>query len=650
MIKSSLFNRRHRAGGGMIQKRIAIVVAAGLIDLFMGLIILNLIISGQIPANSRELQIQNPLASMLAGLIVLEILYRTSKWLSLRTLVIYILGTAILIRWLHVLVFFLYGPDQEISLVNGGLYLLSLDILLFLFWPAYPNAYPFNLAFWSEAVIVIGIAYGLLRARLPAPAAAGVGQTGVVTYGGAEMDPARSQITRYLSASVLFDPVFRQKVISMVKDDIRALAPELGLDLAKLARLSYLLQARDARYNLIFSGITLVGLVLYAIFSLPVALVIFLPAAWAAYFYKSHEQRYKLVPLLAKEGYDPAQLEALLISKYRDQALPRLMPEADQNLVVYSGFSPFVGAGSPLGRWSFPIDVSRPKENMGLRLEIKPFELAELYQAVEQGLGNCQIKGFVAKDFLFANGQQIRDQDWILPTIFSHPVYRVDDARVQHYLGNNDPRVRYYKWLRVFDWGNEIVISYFVRFSRQGNHLFVGVDRFLLTPLAETHHWVDTMQAPTGFTPVNMGLAAIFAAPFAVVGGALAILDKIYELFGKLFDFEERAKLNEIENDLQFDYGVGTSLRQQASGPVYQHYFQMLDQEMYIKILDRQLLETLTTFLDEHHIDTSDVKERQTTILNSGLIVQGGEVKAEALAVGSSAQASVSQSARTGGG
>jgi hypothetical protein len=67
----------------------------------------------------------------------------------------------------------------------------------------------------------------------------------------------------------------------------------------------------------------------------------------------------------------------------------------------------------------------------------------------------------------------------------------------------------------------------------------------------------------------------------------------------------------------------------------------MLDKEMYVKIFEKQLLVAIKDFLDAHNIDTSDIKERQTTILNSGVIVQGGEVKAEALSVGTGAQSSI---------
>jgi hypothetical protein len=59
----------------------------------------------------------------------------------------------------------------------------------------------------------------------------------------------------------------------------------------------------------------------------------------------------------------------------------------------------------------------------------------------------------------------------------------------------------------------------------------------------------------------------------------------------------------------------------------------------YTKVLERVILSSIITFLDAHHIDTSDLRERQTMILNSGIIVQGGDVKAESLAVGVGAQA-----------
>jgi NAD-dependent DNA ligase len=52
-------------------------------------------------------------------------------------------------------------------------------------------------------------------------------------------------------------------------------------------------------------------------------------------------------------------------------------------------------------------------------------------------------------------------------------------------------------------------------------------------------------------------------------------------------------------------------------------------------------LEAFRAFLDDHGIDTSDIKDRGTQILNNGVIVSGGTVTAEGLAVGANAKASI---------
>ncbi len=55
------------------------------------------------------------------------------------------------------------------------------------------------------------------------------------------------------------------------------------------------------------------------------------------------------------------------------------------------------------------------------------------------------------------------------------------------------------------------------------------------------------------------------------------------------------------------------------------------------------MLEELVAFLDDQGIDTSDLRERSTTILNSGILVQGGDVRADSLAVGANAQATTTK-------
>jgi hypothetical protein len=49
------------------------------------------------------------------------------------------------------------------------------------------------------------------------------------------------------------------------------------------------------------------------------------------------------------------------------------------------------------------------------------------------------------------------------------------------------------------------------------------------------------------------------------------------------------------------------------------HYFQKMDGDLHNKLFEHEVLDSLIEFLDEHGIDTGNLKERQTTILNTGV-------------------------------
>jgi hypothetical protein len=99
-----------------------------------------------------------------------------------------------------------------------------------------------------------------------------------------------------------------------------------------------------------------------------------------------------------------------------------------------------------------------------------------------------------------------------------------------------------------------------------------------------------------------------------------------------------------------FDYGAATTVRQEGMSATYRHYFQKLDELMYFKLIQKQIFESIVTFLDARDIDTSELKERQGAVLNNGVIITGGEIKAQNMAVGSAARAMAGQFLKSGGG
>jgi hypothetical protein len=114
---------------------------------------------------------------------------------------------------------------------------------------------------------------------------------------------------------------------------------------------------------------------------------------------------------------------------------------------------------------------------------------------------------------------------------------------------------------------------------------------------------------------------------------------------GRLFEtWQENRRIKKIRRIVRetpnFNYGAFISIRELASSGLYSQYFQKLDKEMYMKIIEREIFDALINFLDSKNIDTSELKERSNVIYNSGLILSGGSINATNLAVGNEAKSS----------
>jgi hypothetical protein len=485
------------------------------------------------------------------------------------------------------------------------------------------------------------------------------------------MDSAKSEATRLLSASALLlvGSTFRKKILERVEEPYRASAPEIGLNLEFLTHMCKFAEQREMKYNL---GFFALGIVPLTIFFLELGLLFFvkLPGlltaliivgpfilffllTWALQCYKDYEEKYRLLPSFVKDQYDPIAVA----QRFNFKQMPGLNRDAEhgdktgedaqdneQNLVIYSGFFPFVGAGVDLGGWSFVVDLGRPKEDrLGNQLKPIPFDIIELYAVFEQAICRLEIQGIVMKDYLFTHGVDIRHNKSILPDIFSRPNQYVPAETMKQYAGQSDFSVRHYKWIRIHDWKDELVFSYFLRIVRKSENLFVELSRFLLTPVHDRYRQVDSLKPKSWKTLLMLGLGTFFVAPFMPLYAGLTLLSKIPEFVNEKLDTQKRQRQGEIKSNPLFNYGVNKSIRELVSSGRYRHYFQKLDKEMYVKILDREILDTLIKFLDDHNIDTSQMQAERTTILNNGIIVQGGNVEAQSLAVGANAQAVLTQ-------
>ena len=136
---------------------------------------------------------------------------------------------------------------------------------------------------------------------------------------------------------------------------------------------------------------------------------------------------------------------------------------------------------------------------------------------------------------------------------------------------------------------------------------------------------------------VKSAFLSAILLPFSIITVISSFLDPVIAFISH---WRERKAV--LHNPMH-NYGAVQSIRELGTENTWRVYFQKLDREMHMTIVKNQFLDVLIAFLDARGIDTSEIKERGLHILNSGVIVSGGIISAESLAVGQGAQANIAQ-------
>jgi hypothetical protein len=470
-----------------------------------------------------------------------------------------------------------------------------------------------------------------------------VGLKGVI------MSKLHHQSTRLLCASVLLNHgSARSTLLKWLNDKNRAVALELGLDVRLAAQVARFAEKRQRRNGWIYFAISCAGLLgwIASIAALPLAGL----AAAIFWFVQHKKERDVYAPMFWSGQFDPEKVRNYFAAELDPEDMDSL-PDPDQNFFVFGGFTPFVGAGQDLGGWSVVIALDKPRTDFGATAAIQPFEIGEVYEAIDAGLENLAVRDVQKTDAFFARGTDVRGDRDLLPDIYGRPAQHLSPRVAAQYLYLDDEKVRHYRTYRIVDWGGELALSYYIRCSCRGNTLFVETKRFILTPLETKYRAVDALVPTHPLEVVGSMIGGLVIGPVMAALSPLWAFAQISEKLGKLLSFHEDSRRRDmIENTPLFNYGAETSLRQALSSGAYGHYFQKMDGDLYSKLFEHEVLDSLVEFLNAHGVDTSELKERQTTILNNGVMVQGGDVNAESLAVGAGAKAVKKAKSMVGGG
>jgi hypothetical protein len=448
-----------------------------------------------------------------------------------------------------------------------------------------------------------------------------------------------TEATRYLCAAAYLEPRFADRVVERVLHERhRAVAPSYGVDLHAVVRHCLAARRRKLVRALVLTIVLLAGaLFVWLGASLLGALLRVLVIAWGVVFTGRLLDRYEvLAGSLLRDRFD---VRAAPRASSRDE---RMIGELERhqlaNVTVYSGFSPFVGCGWDHGGWSFVVDVQKGKDDLTGKRQPRPFRTEELYVSLLDMVRSLRIERLQADDRLFMNGRDVRGATWVLPDQYARPLPWVDPAVVHQYVEAPTHRVRHYLAIQLVEWEGELVLSLFLRFNQVGGTLFCEGSYFLLPPVKDKYHEVDDVSAvPDVRALLDQMARSAGTAPFLLVAAPFLVIDRLFARWREWL--EGRATRRLIRNRPMFDYGAWTTVRQEGMSAMYNHYFQKLDELMYFKLIQKQIFEAIVTFLDDRGIDTSELKERQGAVLNNGVIITGGQIKAQNMAVGARAKA-----------
>jgi len=155
-----------------------------------------------------------------------------------------------------------------------------------------------------------------------------------------------------------------------------------------------------------------------------------------------------------------------------------------------------------------------------------------------------------------------------------------------------------------------------------------------MSPIAEAHRWVDKIP-PRRFRQIITDMIySIFGGIGLMIWSPLYLFGLFQLTLGRIFTDPEKAIIRTVEQQPDYDFGAPVSLRKSLSDPATLSYFQNTDRKMTEAAFTGRILRAFIDALDQKNIDTSELREQRTTLLNQGVIVQGGDLKANNVAAG----------------
>lgn len=439
---------------------------------------------------------------------------------------------------------------------------------------------------------------------------------------------------------------FRRQLLLKAMNPIAAPPLEIGLDPRPMVYLASEVETKERAHRLL-CAIVLALTVLAFLLGMPETIFVLLFLVAGIAVGKRHADRQSKLGEYSRSKFNLDRATQLLNAAH-DSKLDVGIGPCDQRVLVFKDFDPFKFAGVPVGKWSFTVDVERPAQSASGAAEIHPVSCEEIEGAIKRELPGSGFGDLLVREIIATRGEDA----FILPMVsheanINQPNVSLDGVAVSALAEKHPNLVRSYIMFHDIRWDGGLILTHIVRTVLKGKIFYIETSRFVLAPPSKGFKGVDTTNLDNKKLSTKIGefFGVAIVSPFVVIAETYNLL--AFATLSRSINKIKKEYLESLQTNPMFNYGAADSTRREMTDAKFDHYSQKADLDFAVKAFDQTIVELVYKYMEDHGVDVSDLRNKVMTIYNSGIMVQGGDVTAQAMAVGQGATAQSSQKGPT---
>ena len=323
---------------------------------------------------------------------------------------------------------------------------------------------------------------------------------------------------------------------------------------------------------------------------------------------------------------------SMLVGSRRDAAAPARIGEANGDsppaapVVVARGYNMFVGAGSEHEPWSLVLPL-KPGSEGGVVTKLTAdllyrrvgAELDRLRTATSLSPGRRFASLTVTEQIVVAAEELIDHddeaaQDFLAgPAGVPYPMLR--GHRVRELRDQPLEWARYYLCCQLETWDRDFVVSAFLHLAVDDTTLYIEWTPCVLPPIRSAYRGIDSL-SDSPWPPIRRAVVNLIGLPATAPRRLARFVARIKP---------PKRRRGTVSPDM---YGVRYSLRELAADVDMHNYFQLVDRERYLKVLESRLIPAISDVMREAGYEVARLEEHAAVVSNSNTYINATTVSA----------------------